>query len=124
MLVTYPTHSTQHVPQNKANVSLCYVPVSFMQTEYFGATLQPMRSTCVLIVCCFQLLNLSQLMWLGAVGHTQKGTCNLHNKFEELEVDHIGHNFAPKYCCLKLAGSIMNDWLHFMAHVGLSKLDV
>ena len=69
-------------------------------------------------------MNLTRLIQLGAGGHTQKGICNLHNKFKETEVDHIGHNFVPKYCRLKLASSIMKYWLYFIAHVGSSELDV
>ena len=78
-------------------------PASFMQMKTFLCNI----ATCVLIMCCFHLLNLSLLMWLDAEGNTQKGTCNLYDKFEETEVDHMGHNFAPKYCRLKLAGSII-----------------
>ena len=67
-------------------------------------------------------MNLSRLIQLGAKGHTQKGTCNLHNEFEETEVDHIGHNFAPKYCCLSyIVGGIMKYWLFFIVHVGSSE---
>ena len=66
----------------------------------------------MLIVCCFHLVNLSLLIWLGAGREYIKETCNLHNEFEETEVDHVGpsvgHNFAPKYCCLKLAGVLKN----------------
>ena len=58
-------------------------------------------------MCCFHILNLSWLMQLGTGGYTQKGTCNLRDELEETEVDHIGHNFVPKFCRLKLAGSIM-----------------
>ena len=64
-------------------------------------------------VCCFHLMNLSRLTRLGAGGHTQKGTCNLHDEYEETEVD-----------CLKLAGSIMKYWFYFMECVGSSELDV
>ena len=53
-------------------------------------------------------------------GHTQKGICNLHDEFEEIEADHIGHNFTPKYCHLKLAGCKMKYWLYqFHLHLHL-----
>ena len=94
---------------------------SVMQMEAFWHNV----ATYVINLCVvFHLMNLTQLIQLGAERHTQKGTCNLHNEFEETEVDHIGHNFAPKYCHLKLAGSTMKSWLYFIARVGSNELDV
>ena len=101
------TRLTQYVPWNKANMSLCYLLASY-KWEDFGATLQHMWSICVLII--------SFIGWARRAGvYTKRNMLT--------EVNHIGHKFA-KYCCLKLAGSIMKYWLCFVAHVGWSELDV
>ena len=60
---------------------------------------------------------------LEGIHKKEHATCTM-NLFEETEVDHIGHNFVPKYCRLKLAGSIMKYWLYFIARVGSNELDV
>ena len=75
------------------------LPASFMQMKRFWHNVAIyVINLCVdLIMHCFHLLNLSQLMQLGAEGYTQKGTCNLHNEFEDTEDDHVDHNFVPNY---------------------------
>ena len=111
--VKYLTRLTQHVPRNKANISLCYLLASYKWKD-FGTTLQHMWSTCVLIVCSFHLS-------VNPVGCWRAGAYTKRNMLTE--VDHIGHKLA-KYCLLKLAGSVMKYWLYFMACVGWSELDV
>ena len=81
--VKHLTHLTQHVPQNKANISLCY-PLASYKWKDFGATLQHMWLTCVLIVCCFHLL-------VNPAGHWRAGAYTKRNMLTE--IDHIGHKF-------------------------------
>ena len=107
--VRHLTHLTQHVPQNKADVSLHYL-LTLYKWKYFGATLQNMWSTCVLIVCGFYL-SVNPVGCWRAVAYTKRNMLT--------EVDHTGHKFA-KYCRLKLAGSIMKYLLYFVARVGWS----
>ena len=61
------------------------------------------------------LFSLTEFVSVNLVGRCReyiKETCNVLNEFEETEVDHVGpsvgHNFAPKYCCLKLVGVLKN----------------
>ena len=88
------------------------LPASFMQMETFWYSIAYMINLCIDRV----LFSLGEFILVNAVecwrAYT-KGICNLHDEFEETEVDHIDHNFAPKYCHLKLAGSIMKYWLQF-----------
>ena len=111
-VVKHLTHLTQHVPRNQTNISLCYLLGSYKR-KYFGTTLQHTYMI-NLRVYCFTYW----LIWLGTGGLGAYIKRNILT-----EVDHIGHKFT-KYCCLKLAGSIMKYWLYFVARVGWSELDV
>ena len=70
--------------------------------------------TCVICVSFIEFISVNAVERWRAY---KKATCNLHDEFKETEVDHVGHNFASKYCRLKLAGSVMKYWFYFMAHV-------
>ena len=107
--VKHLTCFIQHVPQNKANISLCFLLASDDNTSQICGLCDQSLSICSFLCMPHWALQ-------GPTGLTNKW-----NDWHKL-ITHVAMLCQNLSICMKLVGSI-KYWLYFVAHVGSSELD-